>query len=347
MRALAGYVLYNGFWNREAPDPARRLQQAGARLGVALRPVPNTAFVTEFPGDSAGIPSAGVPSANALSAGTPSAGAPSADATSAGAPSANAPSANGSPAPRVRVTGPDGPLTAADFVLCWDKDVRLLRAMEACGVRVYNTADSVALCDDKAATHRVLAGAGLPMPRTFVAPMTYVSYDNAGDGFLQTAATALGFPLVVKECFGSLGEQVYLARDEGELFALAHRMGHRPFLLQQFIRPAGEDYRLYVVGGRVAAAMRRRSPHDFRANIGAGGHGERYTPTPDEEALACRCCEALGLGFGGVDLLHGPHGRPLVCEVNASAHMAALTACTGVDVAAGIVAYVRSRETAR
>lgn len=300
---MAGYVLYNGFWNREPPDPVRRLSQAGARLGVALRPVPNTAFISEFTGGSA--------------------------------------------LPRTRVVGPDGPLSAADFVLCWDKDVRLLRAMEACGTRVYNTADSVALCDDKAATHRVLSDAGLPMPRTFVAPMTYVSYDSPGGGFLQAAAGALGFPLVCKECFGSLGEQVYLARDEGELFALARRMGPRPFLLQEFVRPAGEDYRLYVVGGRVEAAMRRHSDHDFRANIGAGGTGERYVPTPEEESLARRCCEALGLGFAGIDLLHDAHGRPLVCEVNASAHMAALTACTGIDVAERIVRLVRGRESTR
>ena len=299
---MAGYVLYNGFWNREAPDPVRRLVQAGQRRGIPLFPVPNSAFVAEFPGTS--IP------------------------------------------PYARVTGPRGALTAQDFVLCWDKDVRLLRAMEACGVRVYNPADGVALCDDKAATHRVLAEAGVPMPHTLVAPMTYVSYEEPGDAFLQTAAQTLGFPLVVKECFGSLGEQVYLAHDHAELLSLARQMGARPFLLQEFIAPAGEDYRLYVVGDRVAAAMRRRSAGDFRANIGAGGSGDRYTPSAEEAALACRCCALLGLGFGGVDLLHDPDGRPLVCEINASAHMAALTACTGVDVAEQIVCYVRERESA-
>lgn len=64
--------------------------------------------------------------------------------------------------------GPDGPavlgLPEADFVLFWDKDVRLARTMEACGVRVYNAAEAVAVCDDKAATHLALAGGGIPMP---------------------------------------------------------------------------------------------------------------------------------------------------------------------------------------
>lgn len=38
----------------------------------------------------------------------------------------------------VRVTMGEGRyLSGADFALFWDKDIRLARAMEACGVRLY------------------------------------------------------------------------------------------------------------------------------------------------------------------------------------------------------------------
>lgn len=74
------------------------------------------------------------------------------------------------------------PLQAGDYALFWDKDVRLARALEAMGVRLYNTAAAVAVCDDKAATHLELARRGVPMPRTLVAPMTYVNMDAQGDG---------------------------------------------------------------------------------------------------------------------------------------------------------------------
>ena len=236
--------------------------------------------------------------------------------------------------------GGENRFSAGDVVLCWDKDVRLLRVMEATGVKVYNCADAVALCDDKSLTHIELAKAGLPMPRTFIAPMTYVDYTEAGDDFLNTAAVELGFPLVMKECFGSLGEQVYLIENKGQLLENARRMKHRPFILQEFVKSsAGKDKRLYVVGGRVVAAMRRFSHTDFRANLGAGGHGEAYSPTEEEISLAVSACRVLGLDFAGVDLLDGPNG-PLICEVNASAHMAALEQCTGIDVAGEIVQYV-------
>ena len=211
--------------------------------------------------------------------------------------------------------------------------------------RLYEeTAAAVAVCDDKAATHLELARRGVPMPRTLVAPMTYVNMDAQGDAFLRRGAETLGFPLVVKECFGSLGGQVYLARDRGQLCRLADTMGPKPFLLQQFVAAsAGEDKRLYVVGGRVAAAMRRRSEMDFRANIGGGGRGEACSPTAEEERLALECAAILGAEIAGVDLLQSETG-PLVCEVNSNAHFAALTACTGVDVAGLIADYVLQRE---
>ena len=148
--------------------------------------------------------------------------------------------------------------------------------------------------------------------------------------------------MVVKECYGSLGGQVYLVQNEEELWERALSLGSRPFILQQFVQPAGEDFRLYVVGDRVAAAMRRRAADgDFRANVALGGQAEAYTPTEEEIWIARRSCQLLGLTFGGVDLLHDENGRPLLCEVNSNAHMAGITACTGVDIAAEIIRTVR------
>ncbi len=236
------------------------------------------------------------------------------------------------------------PTRAGDVVLFWDKDTRLARALESAGVSVYNSAAAVALCDDKSETHRVLAEHGVPMPKTLLAPMTYVEVAEPIEPFLTTAERELGFPLVVKECFGSLGEQVYLAKTREQLHELVYGMRHRPFLLQEFIRDAaGEDKRLYVIGDRVVAAMKRVNPSDFRANIAHGGKALAYTPTSEETQLAVRCCRLLGLHFGGVDLLRGE----LVCEVNSNAQMAGITACTGVDVAGAIVEEVLRLEERR
>ena len=226
----------------------------------------------------------------------------------------------------------------ADFVLFWDKDIRLANALQQMGLPVWNRPAAIALCDDKSATHLMLAGQGIPMPKTLVAPMTYTAVTPPIVHFLDESEKCLGYPMIVKECFGSLGGQVYMAENREQLDALAYNMGAKPFLTQQFVAAErGQDVRLYVIGGNVAAAIRRKSLTDFRANIGQGATAESYTPTEEECRLAIRCCSILGLLFGGVDILHDDHGDPLVCEVNSNAHMAGITQSTGVDIASLIL----------
>ena len=60
-----------------------------------------------------------------------------------------------------------------DFTVFWDKDILLAEYLESQGIPVYNSSRCIAVCDDKRRTHMALARAGLPMPETFIAPMTY------------------------------------------------------------------------------------------------------------------------------------------------------------------------------
>ena len=55
----------------------------------------------------------------------------------------------------------------ADFVLFWDKDVRLARMLEQAGLPVFNSSRAIALCDDKTLTHLALSRAPCSAPRPF------------------------------------------------------------------------------------------------------------------------------------------------------------------------------------
>lgn len=211
-----------------------------------------------------------------------------------------------------------------DFILFWDKDILLAKQLEARHLPVFNSADAIALCDDKAKTFLALDGV-VPQPETIPAPLSYGGADYTA--FVRQAAARLGYPLVFKECCGSFGAQVFLCHEEADV--LAH-ISEKPFLLQAFIaEAAGEDVRIEVVDGICVAAMKRRNTADFRANLTNGGVAELYTPRAEEQALATKACEALGLTFGGVDILNGN----IVCEVNSNAHIMHLKDCTGIDVA--------------
>lgn len=230
------------------------------------------------------------------------------------------------------------------FALFWDKDVRLARILEKRGMRLYNSARAIELCDDKALTHIALSGL-VPMPKTVLIPLTFPRVGYTRDDFLEKTADYLGYPFVLKECFGSFGLQVYLARDGDEARAALQKTAGSPVIAQEFVKSSfARDARLYMVGGRCAAAMLRENhTGDFRANAALGADARPYRPGEMETALAARACEALGLDFAGVDLLFGESG-PLLCEVNSNAHFAAIGEATGVDIADEIIRHIAEKE---
>lgn len=214
----------------------------------------------------------------------------------------------------------------ADFALFWDKDVNAARKIELSGIPVFNSAESIAICDDKARTYIELDGK-FKQPKTIISPKTF--FNNPGDfeDFVDRSIEILGLPVVFKECFGSFGEQVYLCRSKEEIMT---HISEKPFILQEFAEKySGADLRLEVVGDRVAAAVERRNENDFRANVTNGGTMKKYNPTEEQKRLAVSVCKHLGLTFGGVDIF--PDST--VIEVNSNAHIMNIMECTGVDIA--------------
>jgi ribosomal protein S6--L-glutamate ligase/gamma-F420-2:alpha-L-glutamate ligase len=125
-------------------------------------------------------------------------------------------------------------------------------------------------------------------------------------------------------------------------------LGDRPYLIQQYIQTSqGKDVRVEVVGGRVIAAMLRTNPSDYRSNITSGGTAQPYTVNMQQAQLAIDACRALGLDFGGVDILFGPNEMPILCEVNSNAHFKNLYDCTGVNAAEDIMEYIQKVMTAQ
>ncbi len=233
------------------------------------------------------------------------------------------------------------PAKDADFVLFWDKDIAAARRIVRHGIPVFNSPDAIRIADSKSETQEALLRAGVPTPRTLSAPMTYGALGYTKTEFIEKAGEALGFPLVIKECYGSFGEQVYLAGDLREARSIVSSLGARPFLFQEMIAESfGTDVRVNVVGDRAVCAMRRTGKAgDFRSNIAGGGAGEAYTLTKEEAALAVRAARAVGADFAGVDLLFGKDG-PLVCEVNSNPHFTGTLRYTGVDLAVPILEHI-------
>lgn len=231
-----------------------------------------------------------------------------------------------------------------DFVLFWDKDVRLARQLERMGFKLFNSAEAIMVCDDKIMTHMVLAHEQIPMPKTLAAPLVFPGCPVDESLFIQKIEQVLSYPMIVKEAFGSFGAQVYMAKNREELLSLRKRLISTPHLYQEYIRSShGRDVRLQVVGSEVVAGMLRTSETDFRANISAGGKMVPFIPSKAFSDLAVKAAKLVGANFAGVDLLFGPSESPILCEVNSNAHMKNIYDCTGVDVAERIILHIRDQ----
>ena len=207
-----------------------------------------------------------------------------------------------------------------DFALFWDKDVKLAHRLEDGGLRLFNSARTVEICDDKEKTFAAAYGKA-NLPRTLVAPLVYDISDGADARFIDLIEREINYPIVVKECSGSQGRQVYLARSKRELESLRAKLMHVSHLYQEFVlgEGAGTDIRVYVVGGKAIGAVKRVNTTDFRSNVSMGGDMTRIELNGELSESAEKIAGALGLEFGSVDFI--PSEREyFFIESNSSAY---------------------------
>jgi ribosomal protein S6--L-glutamate ligase len=151
----------------------------------------------------------------------------------------------------------------------------------------------------------------------------------------------------VKPIFGSNGNGLVRLSDPD----LAHRafraleFERAIFYVQEMLPHPGFDLRAFVVGGRVVAAMARRSG-DWRTNLARGARAEACALSPEEEGLALRAAGTLGLDYAGVDLMPAADGRLYVLEVNGSPGWEGIQATTRVSIAGEIAGRMAARAEA-
>lgn len=228
-----------------------------------------------------------------------------------------------------------------DFVVFLDKDIVLATYLKSLGIPVFNDPEVIERCDNKTKQAIRLALDGVPMPRTIVAPKVYPNFTIRDSGYYERVLQELGLPMIIKEARGSFGMNVYLIETEEQFYEKTESLRGIDYLFQAFIASSrGRDIRVNVVGGQVVAAMYRHSETDFRANITNGGKAEIVELTDAQIDIALRAAKSVGADFAGVDLLFGENEEPLVCEVNAAAHIRNIYNVTGINVADAMIAYI-------
>lgn len=228
-----------------------------------------------------------------------------------------------------------------DFVIFWDKDIYLAKLLEQCNVRLFNKASAIEICDNKILTYLCLNN-NVKFPKTIIAPKTFEGVGYYKKDFLKSAIAKLGLPLIIKEAYGSFGKQVYLAHSYEECSSIIDSLGYKDFLMQEFISSSkGKDIRINIVGNKVISAMERYNENDFRSNISNGGKMKPISISKEQEEIALKVCQLIGLDFAGVDIMFGDNNTPILCEVNSNPHFISSLQCTGVDMSIEIMKYIK------
>ena len=162
--------------------------------------------------------------------------------------------------------------------------------------RVINSPESIFTCASKVKTSAILYESGIPSPETLFT----ASRKKAGE-FVRRLGK-----VVYKPVYGYDGNGIRLITSPQEL-------GGGPYYLQEYI-PNDRDYRIFVIEGEAVGAIVRQSD-TLAHNIHQGGRGRPVEITRQMDELAGAAADAVGVDYGGVDLLADGEGYT-VLEVN-------------------------------
>ncbi len=184
------------------------------------------------------------------------------------------------------------------FAINRSRDARISAGLEQLGIRVFNTSRITEIANDKWKTYEFVKRSDVRTANTWLIKRENISH----------SIEKVDFPIVVKSLDGHGGHDVYLANSEKDLVIACEKIAGREILVQQFIADALGDVRVYVMGGRVLAAVKRVNDDDFRANISLGGKATAYELSDGEQLEVAKVIKLLDADFVGIDFIIDDEG---------------------------------------
>ena len=154
-----------------------------------------------------------------------------------------------------------------------------------------------------------------------------------------------GFPVIVKEMGSSNGGGVMKIDSISSLLSILNIVLHSArgdVVLKKYIEH-DEQARIVVLNGVVVGEKANLRNSD---DVIIGGAGTRFISEKKEypkeiREMAIKAVEALGLNFGGVDILIGKDGKNYLAEVNMPCAFTYVEDVAGIDIAGKIVEFLK------
>jgi len=209
--------------------------------------------------------------------------------------------------------------------------IDVLHRLQSLGVAVINSASAIERTVDKYYTSFLLTDAGIPTPRTLVTEDFELALE---------ACREMG-DVIIKPLFGSEGKGMVRVSDEETAYRVlrAWESSRYIYYLQEYVPHFDEDIRVFVIGNKIAATMRRRGV-GWKTNYSKGAEIEAITLSSEMEDLAVKAVQAIGLDYAGVDLMQSEDGATYVLEINSIPGWRGLQKISDYDIAERIMDHV-------
>lgn len=214
----------------------------------------------------------------------------------------------------------------------------LARQFESMGVFSLNTANAISRSRDKLESLQVMQKNGISIPRS--------AFSSSSSHNQQLINAVDGAPLIIKLLSGTQGQGVILTDSQRSTESVieAFQAVKTPILIQKFIEESnGRDLRIFIIDGKVIAAMERIALEgEFRANVHKGASVRKILLNDQERQLAIQAASCFDLHVAGVDIVHSKNG-PIVLEVNSSPGLEGIEKTTDKDIAKAMIKTIEKR----
>lgn len=220
-----------------------------------------------------------------------------------------------------------------DFVIYRCRKYLLSRQFETMGIKVFNSSKVCEICNDKSLTYQYMSTLGIPMvPGVFVEnkQLEKILNDQQED-------------MVVKAVAGHGGSQVCLVK-QGDVQSIEEAiriMDGESVVVQPLVKGRGQDLRVYVIGGRIIAAVLRSAVSGFKSNFSLGGSVELYELSEREKELVEKITAQLSLDYAGIDFIIGDNGQLIFNEIEDVVGARMLYQCSDIDIVPIYLAYLK------
>lgn len=216
--------------------------------------------------------------------------------------------------------------------------LNVLHMLSMLGVTIYNDVKAIERTVDKAMTSFLLHRHGVSTPPTWVCE------SRVQAELIRQQAAQNNQQLVVKPLFGSQGLGVRKLLANEPLPVPMQQFVDGVYYFQQLIETADvpHDYRVFVINGKVVAAMKRLGS-TWVNNVAAGGRCELVHQNEAMSQLALQAAAAVNIDYCGVDIIQSLSGEYYVLEVNSIPAWKGLQSVTELNIAQLLVDDFLSR----